>query len=775
MKPINFFKHFVLPFLLAVASGLVMATPPDIATILGATKSTDKASAVFTFVLGNFFTNPLSLIAGSPTLIGKLFLIFNGFVFLVGTLWASYGLISGIVETAHSGEVLGKRLSAVWLPIRMVTGIAGIAPIFSGFSLAQVFIVTMSGLGIGIANLMWTGAVTASAEFNTLIPASAALSAASPTGVNAAAEGMFQIHVCNEAQKKLNTDIASLEPIFETTAFGQTFGSVEYAAYSAFGTKSNPAACGASSIQAVKPRDRDSATGFRSSAVDYGAFSAMQGNLKTVAVEAFKTMNTKTADIAKTWFAAYTLSKTGSGAPVPGYPQAQLDAVAASYSSALMTIMESLATQMKSTNPALSAEIQKKMLEDGWFGAGAWFATFAESNAAMADVMASLTVSASPPTAEAKTSSVGEALAAISKSQDVSGASNSAQASEGTSGTFSAITSYLCKELGWADGATRSCSFGQAIVRKGIKSAAIGSGGGGFGDVGLINPIIMFKNMGDYSMTAAQSLYGVMKFALPDSATSGSGSKADGPGLIGKAVSFVAGKLIPSFVVSAIKDFIGVLPIIAGTMLILGLVMSIYIPLIPFITWMGGLVQYCVVVLQGLVGAPIAALSHLDAEGEGMGRRTEAGYMFALNVTFRPALMLLGFFFASAIMIALGSFQANLFLAAMSNAQGNSMTGLFSIIGFLVVFFVLNVTLIQGLFNMIFLLPDQILSLIGSGGHMADLGKEVESKVHGLFMAGARMSGGPGMAKMAAGAGAGVAGTANKLRAADPETGGRKG
>ena len=129
--------------------------------------------------------------------------------------------------------------------------------------------------------------------------------------------------------------------------------------------------------------------------------------------------------------------------------------------------------------------------------------------------------------------------------------------------------------------------------------------------------------------------------------------------------------------------------------------------------------------------------------------------MFALNVTFRPALMLLGFFFASAVMIALGSFQANLFMMAMGNAQGNSITGLMSIIGYLVVFFVLNVTLIQGLFNMIFLLPDQILSLIGSGGHMADLGKEVEGKVHGLFLAGARLSNGAGnMARSLAGGGA---------------------
>src|SRR5438105_3944436 len=205
MNTLNLGKRVALAVLLAAAAGLAFAAdPPTVAQVLGATGSTDKSVAVFTFLLGDFFLHPLSSFGSSTTLIGGLFMIFNGFVFLVGTVWASYGLISGIVETAHEGEVLGKRLSAVWLPIRMVTGIAGIAPIFGGYSLAQVFIVTMAALGIGVANLMWSGAIAMAGGFNTLVPPSASMAAASPTGIDAAANGMFQVHVCAAAQEALD-------------------------------------------------------------------------------------------------------------------------------------------------------------------------------------------------------------------------------------------------------------------------------------------------------------------------------------------------------------------------------------------------------------------------------------------------------------------------------------------------------------------------------------------------------------------------------------------
>lgn len=68
----------------------------------------------------------------------------------------------------------------------------------------------------------------------------------------------------------------------------------------------------------------------------------------------------------------------------------------------------------------------------------------------------------------------------------------------------------------------------------------------------------------------------------------------------------------------------------------------------------------------------------------------------------------------------------------MANVQGNSITGLFSILAFLLVFFVMNVTLISAAFNLIYVITDQVIGFVG-GQINSQLGRDTEDKVHGVF------------------------------------------
>lgn len=180
---------------------------------------------------------------------------------------------------------------------------------------------------------------------------------------------------------------------------------------------------------------------------------------------------------------------------------------------------------------------------------------------------------------------------------------------------------------------------------------------------------------------------------------------------------------------------------LAVVFLVLGAAMSIYLPMVPFITWIGAILAYSASMIEGFAGTTLHAMAHLDGDGEGMGQRTSHGYMFYINALARPALMLIGFFFASGIMIVLGSLQAQLFLPAMANAQGNSVTGISSIIMFLIVFFVMNTTLITASFNLIYVITDQVLGFIG-GQIDSKLGRDTEDKVNNMFLMAARV--GPG-------------------------------
>jgi len=199
--------------------------------------------------------------------------------------------------------------------------------------------------------------------------------------------------------------------------------------------------------------------------------------------------------------------------------------------------------------------------------------------------------------------------------------------------------------------------------------------------------------------------------------------------------------------------------------------------MVPFITWFAGLVSYSAVVVEGIIAAPLHALSHIDGQGEGMGQRAGHGYLFLLNVLFRPVLMVFGFLVGSMFTIALGSLLFKLYPAAMAGVQGNSITGLASIIGFICIFFILCNLIIQGSFNLIHIIPDQVLGWVGNAAN-AHLGRDLESKVNNLFVAGSknasgmaasmRNQGGRGDKNAVAGGGGGTGGSGGKGGKATP-------
>lgn len=292
-----------------------------------------------------------------------------------------------------------------------------------------------------------------------------------------------------------------------------------------------------------------------------------------------------------------------------------------------------------------------------------------------------------------------------------------------------------CPLIGFND--TGNCSLGQALVGKVMELGTAGAGG----TSSLVDPIIALKNIGDYMMIAAETIWIASKAA---SLVSNVVEKVPGGGAVMSGVTSVASKLGLGQVFSEIG---ALLPILAGLMFAVGALCSLYLPMVPFIHWVSALTQYTAIVVQSFAAAPLWALSHLQAEGDGMGQRTEKGYLYLLNLLFRPILMVVGFFAAAALTILLGSVVFQMFLPAVAAAQGNSVTGLFSFIGYVFLFFVIMNTLVQGLFNLVFELADDVIGWVGGVGR-ATIGREVEGKTSQLFLAGGRFGSGAAGAVM---------------------------
>lgn len=735
---------------------------------LDATRPSDMSTQAFTALLGQFFTNPFAAVGSASTLLGSMFLVFNTFILVAGTIWATYGIGVAIVQTAHEGQLMGKRLSQVWLPIRMVTGVASLIPAFGGFSLSQAVLVFATTIGIGAANLGYEAMVQGTNNLTTVVsPSFVSPKAQGGSSLEEAAFTLFRARVCMQAQndyvrqqQAVGVDMAA-ETISATSPAGLT--GVQY------GKPDNRAFCGGIQVTANAVeggRNSSSAVGYRVASVNYeGIARAVQ----TRATGNFNQYVNGIAQLADDWYRNYQTYQT-TGGQRPTVPVLQLEGLATSY----YTAIQPAKGEADANAQALSSQAVESMKKFGWFGAGSWYATLAEVNAAVAQAAQSVNFAAIPMAINSTTGGYNSELQKALSVLDSATQTASSDAANANSGASESSWQGLCRIVagsitppGYRP--TGNCSLGQTFAMDLIDMSTAGAGGAtstSGGELRMIDPIIAMKNMGDYMMVAAESLYVAYSY-LNEITGIGDKDKEDG-GLLStakKAVGGTMGKLL-----APLKGVQSLLPMIVGGMFIIGLIMSLWIPMIPFVNWWGGLVQYLTIFFEGIAAGPIWAFVHLDANGEGMGQRTETGYLFIINMLFRPFLMLLGFVAAAALMMVMGSFLFWLYPSVMSNVQGNSITGIFSVLGFLLIFWILMHTLVTTLSNLSVLLPDQALAWAGRAIG-AQLGRDAEQGTRGQFMAFGRFGQQAASGAMGPGPGKGGGGSGGAATPPNPRNG----
>ncbi|OAI49490.1 hypothetical protein AYO45_02400 [Gammaproteobacteria bacterium SCGC AG-212-F23] len=113
----------------------------------------DDQSIVF---LGQIFGNVGVALSGTgPVLLGNMFKVFNTALLVLGTGIVFYTTIMGVLSTAHEGEFMGKKFHGLWVPVRMVFGIATLMPTGSGYCAIQVAVMWFIIQGIGAADSVW--------------------------------------------------------------------------------------------------------------------------------------------------------------------------------------------------------------------------------------------------------------------------------------------------------------------------------------------------------------------------------------------------------------------------------------------------------------------------------------------------------------------------------------------------------------------------------------------------------------------------------------------
>ena len=652
-------------------------------TISGAAKrSGDKSRQALVSIFGDVVNNPLA--AGGPgggdTILAVLFQTTNGALLVIGAMFACYIWFRNLTKVAHDGAIFDRSNHTLWGPVRMVWGLASLVPTANGWALSQLLMLwAASLLGVGIANLGTDSAIAAFGDGTGMI-----VQPAMPSTMTLA-RTIFEENLCMHS---INAGLAMASgnggfdfPDEYVQQFGTANGFI-------LQRPNGAKVCGGASIDQSKLSPVPASTSWLSGTID-------TSTVYKAHLSALMTMQNTAMKDSLDFVNAVLKQMNGETVTIPDANVA-IEHAAGEYEK---YVNKEAGTRAGDIG-ALAANLSDKIKDGGWWTLGAWYQTFAHANSKLSNAVAGKAQTFGEGFAgDQGIASVRDAIMRAYKTQQAS--STDAFAMGQSVGTASTDTNKLLGSM--------FSNSGQRIVSY-MTNMDLGAAGGG-----TTNPLIKMKNLGDYTLiTAETATVAFVGVKVAADVAKGDNIAARGVNLftgIGDVLKGVADAITPFFLMIIIP------------MYLLGAGLSIYLPLVPFIIWFGAIINWLVVIMEAIVAAPLWAMTHLDGEGEGMGARSAHGYIFMLNVMVRPFLMVVGFFAGGACMVVGGTFLNQIYGIAVANVQFDSVTGLITMLGFLYVYFSVSLTLIHSCFNLILIVPDQVINWVG-GTASSSLGRD---------------------------------------------------
>ena len=698
--------------LLAV-SGLAFAqtaSTQSVGTITNAASNgTDKSMSALQLIYGPVAANPLSgggtsSSASSGGLISQVFLVLNSCILAVGVIWAMYHFGSAMIATGQDGEFLGQKKSSPWFIIRMGVGFTGLVPMFGGYCGAQVIMLWGTMMGVGVANLALSAAIGVLTSGGTLV--------ATPIvpQVTTLAKSLFEANLCAAAA---NQAIANLPNDANVTAdSGESFSPGTTASKIVL-MNQNGLSCGGAEINAVATSSTSSIAVSETALSAYAPdTSAVASSLVSAQQSALIMMQSTLSSAAQTYVSAV------NNQTQPVDPQATIDGAAQAYQSAIQTAVGAQSTTIN----GIASTIQSNLTRDGWIMLGAWYESFAQANSQLSELAAA--VATAVPATDLSNLPYPQLYQSVmaSYSEQIEQDASVSAGGGGTSTTAAVNNLYT----GTSDPQSLLPKWfaGQDLLNT-VAADLSGTSQSGTSGQTQLNPLIGMKSLGDAIVNAGMTTLASYVGQAPNDAN------ATPIGQITNPTASATG----SKAAASAKATIGpIMVVMVITLLFFGVMLSVYMPMLPFIVWFSGVISWFMVVAEAMVASPLWAMTHLDGDGEGLGQRTQHGYVFLLNVMFRPVFMVFGFLLAGTGVVVLGTLLNTMFGVAMQNAQYSSSTGIVMMIGFIVLYVGMCQTLCNSAFSLIHVIPDNVFSWIG--GQMAASNSGFEDGVKRSFDSG---------------------------------------
>lgn len=737
-------------------------------------KSLEYLTQIFGLMNGVLYDPSGTVTGNTITLLGTLFKVFNVALLSVGVLIVLYVTVVGVLKTAHEGEAMGKQWNSLWVPLRIVMGIAGLFPMASGYCLFQIIIMWVIVQGIGAADSLWN---TALSYIKTTGSAFAQVSVPS-VGIPEQLQFMFAGITCDAALREgaavPNLDVGNY---FCNKNPGNTFCSSSFPDTGAtFPIKFGNGVCGTLSSSCNKTT---ACAGTNSTSLACKTCTAQQDALMAIVKQQQIIANT----LVQTDFSYRNFYTNNNPAAGEGFnPQYIYDYCGASGKSRQQCCLSS------------DPESQCERYTSGFFP------------------KPNRETTAGSDQQNANTTAVKEIfwLYSIKPRIEVDGSSNfiSTQTTYYTNALTQVITDYIAAQAqnidtvdesmrnaavtGWIfagafyytigrtnsstlQGAVPSFTFAAGTLTAEYNDIRVDNkaaddlltlvtaqtrppAGGSTPGAGITpqrvessneilrpitnlitgmmenvanqfnattqggrNPMFAIQQLGMTMLMIVEIFFGVFLLITIIVGIAGNISVfALGTGVInpvGPAMTLMYILLIP-----AIYGLMGILAAYGG-------LLGIYVPLIPFIIFTGGAITWFLLVIEAMVAGPLVAIGLMMPSGhhEVLGK-AEPALMLVFNIFLRPSLMILGMLAGMLLSNVLLQMIFYTFWQIVIPGTTSALTAASSVIlswiFYLGAFVALTVTVVNKSYATIYLLPDRVITWIG--GHAAQLGVEAE-------------------------------------------------
>lgn len=722
--------------------GDIMSKPYD---------GTDMAHKSLSMLFGGFIFKPFGGEPGDPpTALAKVLGYTNIIAMILGVVIMAYVILAGALNTAASGEMLGRSWSSVWLPLRTSVAFGMIVPATSGgevFSVAQSLVIWMIIVGSNSATWLWSEGVAA-------IGTGTPVFQTQNFHDSSLATPIIQAVTCSAIRSKLATKKDGEEPDAgyvtskSLTSVASAWTNTDFK-YSGLGsldlksaTKITLTGCG--SIQVPTSNQSLSGTSLDSATTTFGSFSKatkwesdLQKTFDNSARSNFPSVLAAAKAFADGYLSSGLSAKSIESARSVGGDKAveinkTIAAMAEDYGNVKVVYEKYMATVQKDVlASAKSSGWADEMTKGGWMRAGAFFfeasrlqgftqtlltalntASIETPEAYECSILSSLFTNCEAQMAEYnslivganKVASASEAAQSTEKSTAGSGNLNLTETKDIDGQAVKTLSSNMFTDISVAI----STMFINNVMSMGADNATGLAGGTGTdfatNTSGMISPFTAVSSLGRGLQQITVVMWSAgLAASIFLGVSTGSGA--------GKVVDFFTGGV--SGWAGALKYLMATMvPVLSGVGG-LAFMLAFAIPFMPVTIWIMLVCGYLVTVIEAIAAAPLAVIMLATPEGEGIaGSSFKQALQMINSIILRPSLSIVGLFAAMTLSYVGFAILNNLFWTV---AGLTTSSGLFEILALIFIYSTLAFKVCEYMVQVIHKIPDHIMQWMGGG------------------------------------------------------------